>query len=129
MRADFDQQDQKYFELAQASAKAQGWKEDSKDMPLIGPGRAPSPDRLYYRQLNGTRLYTEKYMKQVKGDGHKATKRFLRMAQHMAESVQRETISRARQMVEQTQKEFTAEFESEANVMLEQHVYFKKVFI
>ena len=49
VRADFDQQDQKYFELAQASAKAQGWKEDSKDMPLIGPGRAPSPDRLYYR--------------------------------------------------------------------------------
>ena len=68
-------------------------------------------------------------MKQVKGDGHKATKRFLRMAQHMAESIQKETISRARQMVEQTQKEFVAEFESEANVMLEQHVYFKKVFI
>lgn len=70
IREDFDRQDQKYKDLLDATAKATGWTEQSQQMPLIGPGREPSPDRLYYRQLNGTRLYTERYMKQIKGNQH-----------------------------------------------------------
>ena len=70
IREDFDRQDQKYKDLLDATAKATGWTEHSQQMPLIGPGREPSPDRLYYRQLNGTRLYTERYMKQIKGNQH-----------------------------------------------------------
>ena len=66
-----------------------------------------------------SRLYTQKYVNVIKQDNGNNTAKFLKMATHMVEKIQRETIARARLMVMETQKKFTEEFDVEANIMIE----------
>lgn len=66
------------------------------DMPLVGPGRMPSPNRNFYRQMDDSRLYTQKYVNMIKGDSDKSTAKFLKMAKFMVNQIQLDTMKRAR---------------------------------
>lgn len=56
-------------------------------MPLIGPGRIPTPSRKFYRQLDDTRLYTSKFVKLIKEKSTNQTERFLKMAKKMIQQI------------------------------------------
>jgi hypothetical protein len=50
---------------------------------LIGLGRIPTPNRNFYRQLDATKLYTQKYVDQIQISSDSGMKRFLNMAKYM----------------------------------------------
>lgn len=50
---------------------------DPNNPQYFGAGRAPSLNRLYYNQIDRTKLYTYKYVEQMKAHYKKKTKTIL----------------------------------------------------
>jgi hypothetical protein len=54
---------------------------------MVGEGRAPTPNRKYYRQPDETRLYTHMFVKDMKGERDKTVDKFLKYASHLVKKI------------------------------------------
>jgi hypothetical protein len=91
---------------------------DSARPQYVGPGRVPTPNRAFYRQTDDTRLYTTKYVQQLKDQAEHSTRKFFHMADARIRRMTKEVMSKARTYMEKSHAAFTAEFEKETKVML-----------